>query len=98
MSLHSSMSHKAISKRIERDQTSGRRPTLRQELNTAYTTYMMIARGVKGSRTVSSIVIHKHATEQMADISEQLLLLDACEMGFIKPVIGGAVQLAGGVK
>jgi hypothetical protein len=70
-------------------------PTLRQQLNSSYTAQMMKARAVRGSRKPSDVAMVKRAEAQMADISEQLTLLDAIEFGFIKPVIGGAMKLAG---
>jgi hypothetical protein len=81
--------------RIIRTQQSSGPLTLRQQLNSSYTAQMMKARSVRGSRKPSDVAMLKRAEAQMADISEQLTLLDAIEFGFITPVIGGAMKLAG---
>jgi hypothetical protein len=95
MSLHSSMSYEAQCRRIDRDQSPTGPRTLRQELNAEYTTQMMKARGYRGSRNPKDITMLKKAEAYMAEIAEQLTLLDACEFGFIAPIIGGDVMLAG---
>jgi hypothetical protein len=98
MSLHSSMSPSAMLKRSLRDQSTGAPLTLRQQLNSAYNCQSMKARGYAGSRNPKDIAARKVAVAYMADIAEQLTLLDACEMGYIQPVIGGAMELNRGTE
>jgi hypothetical protein len=95
MAFHGYVTPKGRQQIIDREQSSGPRPTLRQELNSSYTAQMMKARAVRGSRKPSDVAMLKRAEAQMADISEQLTLLDAIEFGFITPVVGGAMKLAG---
>jgi hypothetical protein len=71
---------------IDTQQSGARRPTLRQELNAEYTAQMMKVRAVRNSRNPKEVAMRERAEAYMADIAEQLVLLDACEMGFIKPV------------
>jgi hypothetical protein len=68
---------------------------MRDELNKAYTAAMVKARSTKGSSDKVSRATYRRAVASMADLSEQLTLLDAIEGGYIKPVFGGAVKLAG---
>jgi hypothetical protein len=65
---------------IATQQTSERRPfDLRRELNSEYTVKMMVARGVAKSRNPKDIAMRKRAEAQMADLAEQLNILDAIE-------------------
>jgi hypothetical protein len=57
--------------------------SLRDELNKAYTAQMMKANSVRGSRNPKDVAMRNRALASMADLREQLTLLDACEMGFI---------------
>jgi hypothetical protein len=95
MAFHGYVTPKGRQQIIDREQSSGPRLTLRQQLNSSYTAQMMKARAVRGSRKPSDVAMFKRAEAQMADISEQLTLLDVIEFGFITPVIGGAMKLAG---
>lgn len=67
---------------------------LRDELNKAYTAQMVKARAVRGSRNPKDVAVFKRATEQMADLSEQLTLLDACEMGVIQELDAEDLRIA----
>jgi hypothetical protein len=98
MAFHGYVTPKGRQQIIDREQSSGPRPTLRQELNSSYTAQMMKARAVRGSRKPSDVAMFKRATEQMADLSEQLLLLDAIEFGLITPIVGGKMKLAKAAK
>jgi hypothetical protein len=72
--------------------------SLRDELNSEYSSLSMIARPLKNSRNKTEAALYKKTAAKMADIAEQLTLLDACEMGYIQPVIGGAMELNRGTE
>jgi cytochrome c556 len=74
-------------KTIAREQSSGAPLTLRQQLNSEYMAQMMKARAVAKSRNPKDVVIRKRAEAYMAELAEQLTLLDAIEFGFIVPLV-----------
>ena len=86
MSLHSSLSPQAQFKRSQRDQTSGPALPLRDQINAAYTARMVRVRQLKTSRKPSDVQECKRLSAYMADLAEQLVILDAIEMGYIHPV------------
>jgi cytochrome c556 len=72
---------------IRTQQTTGAPLTLRQQLNSEYMAQMMKARAVAKSRNPKDVVIRKRAEAYMAELAEQLTLLDAIEFGFIVPLV-----------
>jgi cytochrome c556 len=72
---------------IRTQQSTGAPLTLRQQLNSEYMAQMMKARAVAKSRNPKDVAMRKRAEAQMADLSEQLTLLDAIEFGFIVPLV-----------
>jgi hypothetical protein len=83
-SLHTQLDRE---KTIAREQTSGAPLTLRQQLNSEYMAQMMKARAVAKSRNPKDVAMRKRAESYMADLAEQLTLLDAIEFGFIVPLV-----------
>jgi tartrate dehydratase alpha subunit/fumarate hydratase class I-like protein len=88
MSLYSSMSPKAIEKRMNRDQSTGAPLPLRTLLETRIKAAQFVIRGGGSPLMIATAEL---AIEQA---EEQLTLLDAIDFGYIVPILeGGTIPL-----